>query len=511
MKSVIRSIFFLYIFIKFPTAQWSEQNSGVTTDLYCVSAVNNNVVWIGGAAGKVLLTTNGGTNWLVYTVPVNTLDLGSIWGIDANTALVTGTGASSLVYKTTNAGANWIQVFSQSGGYINAIWMSSENNGFMMGDPVNNRWSLWKTSNGGSNWDSTGLYLPDTAGVLSFNNALFSTGSHIWFGTNGRKIYYSSNSGINWIAQDAAGKVITAVIWFNTLNTGMAGGSSPIIFTTTGGNSWAAVPGTTSTHGMTGYESFWWYVRVIGTIYYTSNNGANWSTVYTAPSGLYFHLSRARNNTKMWAVRSGGGISKYTASPTEVTNFTILKINELKDNINELVSSGNLRDGFGKVLINFLNNSIMQLNNGHPEVAIIQMELFKSEVNRLIERGFLTPALGQTLIENADETNTLIQGLVGGDNNDHIQNGITSFALNQNFPNPFNPETKIEFRISDFGLVTLIVYDVLGKEISALLNEEKLPGNYVFIFDGSDLSSGVYFYSLKFWNFIETKKMFLLR
>jgi hypothetical protein len=92
------------------------------------------------------------------------------------------------------------------------------------------------------------------------------------------------------------------------------------------------------------------------------------------------------------------------------------------------------------------------------------------------------------------------------------------FILNQNYPNPFNPSTKIKFTIPSVGTqravsVQLKVYDVLGKEVATLVNEEHSPGNYDVIFDTNDLqlSSGIYFYQLKADNLIQTKKMMLLR
>jgi len=103
----------------------------------------------------------------------------------------------------------------------------------------------------------------------------------------------------------------------------------------------------------------------------------------------------------------------------------------------------------------------------------------------------------------------------------------TEFMLEQNYPNPFNPVTKIKYTIpqnppespftkggsgdSRGGLVTLKVYDVLGKEVATLVNEEKSSGNYEVEFNASNLSSGVYFYKLISGNFSQTKKMLLLR
>jgi fibronectin-binding autotransporter adhesin len=87
----------------------------------------------------------------------------------------------------------------------------------------------------------------------------------------------------------------------------------------------------------------------------------------------------------------------------------------------------------------------------------------------------------------------------------------TEFSLSQNYPNPFNPRTTIKYSIPQTNFVSITVYNMLGKEVSKLVNEEKLSGSYEVQFDGSKLSSGVYFYSLHAGKFIETKKIMLLK
>jgi hypothetical protein len=100
-------------------------------------------------------------------------------------------------------------------------------------------------------------------------------------------------------------------------------------------------------------------------------------------------------------------------------------------------------------------------------------------------------------------------GLVGiSQNGNEIPN---AFSLSQNYPNPFNPTTNIKFSIPQAGLVKLTVFDILGREVSVLVNEVKTAGNYVADFDASMLSSGVYFYRLESGNFVETKKMLLVK
>jgi hypothetical protein len=86
-----------------------------------------------------------------------------------------------------------------------------------------------------------------------------------------------------------------------------------------------------------------------------------------------------------------------------------------------------------------------------------------------------------------------------------------SFQLSQNYPNPFNGTTELGFGISDWGFVTLKVYDILGREVATLVNEVKQPGTYTVQFDGSGLASGVYFYRLQASHFVQTRKALLIR
>lgn len=87
----------------------------------------------------------------------------------------------------------------------------------------------------------------------------------------------------------------------------------------------------------------------------------------------------------------------------------------------------------------------------------------------------------------------------------------SEFKLIPNYPNPFNPTTKIRFQLPEFSRVVLKVYDLLGREIKTLVNEEKPAGSYELEFDGANLSGGVYFYQLRAGGFVKTRKMILLK
>jgi hypothetical protein len=86
-----------------------------------------------------------------------------------------------------------------------------------------------------------------------------------------------------------------------------------------------------------------------------------------------------------------------------------------------------------------------------------------------------------------------------------------SFALDQNYPNPFNPSTTIRYQVPTAGVVTLKVYDVLGREVRTLVNEHKSVGTYAVSFDGAGLASGMYVYQLRSGSYVSTKRMVMVK
>jgi hypothetical protein len=86
-----------------------------------------------------------------------------------------------------------------------------------------------------------------------------------------------------------------------------------------------------------------------------------------------------------------------------------------------------------------------------------------------------------------------------------------TFNLSQNYPNPFNPITTINYSIPKQSHVTIKIFDVLGNELTTLINEEKFAGNYSVKFNASAFSSGVYFYRMESGSYIQTKKLILIK
>jgi hypothetical protein len=88
---------------------------------------------------------------------------------------------------------------------------------------------------------------------------------------------------------------------------------------------------------------------------------------------------------------------------------------------------------------------------------------------------------------------------------------VNDYKVSQNFPNPFNPTTKINFSLPKSGFVTLKVYNLIGQEVALLVNEEKNIGTYSVDFDATSLTSGIYFYKINVNDFNDVKKMMLIK
>lgn len=145
--------------------------------------------------------------------------------------------------------------------------------------------------------------------------------------------------------------------------------------------------------------------------------------------------------------------------------------------------------------INGTPNSLNQLKHAHQDIITGDGCV-----------AITTPSSSYTARPNINLT---INAIVG------INNGMTGipnvYSLSQNYPNPFNPITKISYAIPKSGLVTMKIYDVLGRELLTLVNQELQAGYYMVDFDGTNFSSGVYYYRLESGTFTDTKKLMLIK
>jgi 5'-nucleotidase / UDP-sugar diphosphatase len=170
-------------------------------------------------------------------------------------------------------------------------------------------------------------------------------------------------------------------------------------------------------------------------------------------------------------------------------------------------------------LSRMLSAAKVQIERGHPYVALLDLWLFKAQV--LIGSHFrtITPVAAQRLIYFSDKLCQSIRtGLpkeaIADNGNEEVL--PDQMGLAQNYPNPFNPQTQISFALPIGSDVNLTVYDLLGRQVKVLVNGYCNAGTNNVIWDGldktgKDVASGVYFYRLQAGDFVQTKKMSLLR
>jgi hypothetical protein len=125
--------------------------------------------------------------------------------------------------------------------------------------------------------------------------------------------------------------------------------------------------------------------------------------------------------------------------------------------------------------------------------------------------AFLAGENLKDLQANTDSALSVWNNILVGVNENEMKTISTNYSLAQNYPNPFNPSTTIRYSISKSGLVQLKIYDILGREVAQLVNEEKSAGAYEVKFNAANLSSGIYFYRILSGNFTQTKKLMLLK
>lgn len=304
------------------TPGWTSQTSGITTALYSVKAVSPSIVWVAGAGGVVLRTTNGGTTWTsVGGGNIGTADIYNIFANSATSALVTTTpSTTSYIFRTTNGGTTWDTVFSQAGGFINAIHMFDANNGIAQGDPVGGRWTVIRTTNGGASWVRDTVNAPLQVGSeFGANNGMkvIGTNSIWWTPGTGNGFYRTTDGGTTWNRSTLPASGFTSGIDFIDTQVGVVGNSAGAAARTTdGGATWSPVTIGTSgaiySVGAAGTLEFW---ATRGTTIQTSKNrGVSWTQDFSdASAGTFEHSSFivSGSTVKGWAVTSTGKIYTY--------------------------------------------------------------------------------------------------------------------------------------------------------------------------------------------------------
>ncbi|MFC2085166.1 T9SS type A sorting domain-containing protein, partial [Bacteroidota bacterium] len=252
-----------------------------------------------------------------------------------------------------------------------------------------------------------------------------------------------------------------------------------------------------------------------GSAYIFGYNGTNWSeemklTASDAAANDRFGISVSINGDRAIVGAFGNNDAGSYSGSAYVYE---LKFNII-DYIQNLVTLGILNKGQGNSLIVKMEASNKHISKGNSTPAINLLEAFINQVNAFINTGILSLEQGQELIDAAEDIiDDLQSGLPkqGIKENAILKNIPKYYTLSQNYPNPFNPTTTIKYSIPRQSFVKLIIFDALGKEISTPVSKEQPQGLYEVEFDGSNLSSGIYFYLFRAGNYIETKTMILLK
>jgi len=439
---------------------WSTQyiSSGADKLSSIYFTDNNTGVVVGfitlvGAGGVIIKTTDVGENWLSKSLGME--HLFSVNFTDKSTGWAVG----GTIIKTTDSGESWFRQESDANGFLNSVYFKDNNSGFAIGDVG----TIIQTTNGGEDW------INKTSGVnTKLSSIYFIDNYNGWIAGDSGIILKTTNSGENWIIKSSGVNNNLHSISFVDINTGWVGGENIILKTTDGGENWF-IQLTSSDYWaysiyFTDINNGW--ATGYGTILHTTNGGEDWITQLNPPIYVELNSIYFINSQTGWAV-GGQGVGNYLYVFAKTTNG-------------------------GE---NWEIESLMGLNFFGSWLSSV----YFTDINT----GWVVGSEGIIL----HTTN----GGVSFVEEEQIDEIPTEFLLSQNFPNPFNPSTKIKYSVPQSSNITLTVFDILGNEIETLVNEEKPAGTYEVEFNASALPSGVYFYQLKAGSFLQTKKMLFLK
>lgn len=213
MKSIKAGLLLLFLLLACDkvSAQWDQQSSGTTADFRGLSAVSKSVAWASGTRGTYARTTDGGATWRAGAVAgAENLDFRDVDAFDANTAylLSIGNGELSRIYKTTDGGANWILQFTnkRAEAFFDAMAFWDRDHGIAMSDPVDGRFLIISTDDGGKTWKQippAGLppAISGEGGFAASGTCITVQGkSNVWLASGGAaaRVFRSTDRGRTW-------------------------------------------------------------------------------------------------------------------------------------------------------------------------------------------------------------------------------------------------------------------------------------------------------------------------
>jgi photosystem II stability/assembly factor-like uncharacterized protein len=487
-------------------SSWSLAVSNTSKNLKGVYLDNSGGGWAVGDDGTIITTTDSAANWSPQTSGTSK----HLNSIDGEWIV----GWACRILHTTDAGATWELDCSKFAENLLDIEFVTENIGYAVGEGGR----ILRTIDGGITWDSLQSGTTETLYAVEFINA--DTG---WIagrdndGSNSsatRLIQRTMDGGLNWEFQHLPGGGGGLVMDVNFIEGApgepmrgfCTGGLSYTWRTDDYGETWERLSGGCGNGNFNSCcfvdENTGWFV---GT---PSNVGTGYSIMRTIDGGETFEeqlnptdirLSSVcfADNQKGLAVGNNGTIiytsdggANWEVSPDGgYTTWQSVSLTET-----------------GKAWAVDTKGGIAYSSDwGHTWEA-----QESGTPNTLMEVLFIDDSEGWIVGYNGIILHTTNGGITTGVSEENT-NIIKEFSLEQNYPNPFNPSTTISYSITKKSNVVLKVFDVLGRQVTVLVNEGQLQGNYEVEFDASNLTSGIYFYRIQTGDFVESKKMVLIK
>jgi photosystem II stability/assembly factor-like uncharacterized protein len=365
-------------------------------------------------------------------------------------------GENGLILQSIDYGLTWFPVVSGTTEDLNDILMADPFLGFAVG----NNGVICRTTNGGATWNaqniSGGSYVEISMNAFISPTVLFAVNST-------GLVFKTTDLGVSWTSLFSPAGIAPNCGFFPNHTTGFAAGPS-------------------------------------STIKRTTNSGASWQTVYSSTGTLNSVYVSAIFENYAWAVGSSG---KYLRSTNSGLNW-IVSIPTTSNAYNDVYFPVEVPGSTGWIVG---NSGIILKTTNYGVTYMQQQSPVNANLNSIFAPG--SDNYGWIAGDNGTILRTLNGGVIGIT---QISGNVPeSFSLCQNYPNPFNPETNIKFTVPKSAAVKLIIYDITGREVETLVNQQLSAGTYKVDWEASAHPSGVYYYMMSSDNFKQTNRMALIK